>query len=273
METITFSETTRVEQINRVVTFVQIFFRQEKDSLYSKSVVKKHVLYLIEKHGEQILEDDGELLIMSASKSAQELERLLEEPNLKAWKEPRTRIYQPGLFEETESLFNGHRKFSGETIDAMIIHLASKGKNLNPTRLNKLLFYSDFSYFRKAKRGISGIEYVALKYGPLFPNYDNTLRTLEKKGEIRVKNITSKGKPARIILPKKSYRPETSSLSAVQLRFLEWVIEKYDHLTTEELVLQSHREDAFWNSHFGESISYDHAHNLVFEPPDSLLDQ
>ncbi|HRI04909.1 MAG TPA: Panacea domain-containing protein [Pyrinomonadaceae bacterium] len=272
MKTGTFSHTMHAQRIDRVANLVQIFFKTERDAAYPTSVIKRHIENLVETRGECILDDDGELLMLGGSKAAEELERLLGAADLKAWAEPKAKAFQPGLFEEKASRFNGFRLFSPERINAMIVHLAYKGNNLKPTRLNKLLFYSDFSYFRKRSLSISGAEYVALKHGPVFGNYDNEIRILEKKKEVRVKKITARGKPARIILPKKSYRPEKSILSKEEIGFLDWVVEKYDHLTTDELIAQSHREDAFWDSHFGELISYEYAESLVIAPPDSLLD-
>lgn len=273
METLSFSDQTRVHCIDRITKRVQIFFKSEKDSSYSKSLIRKHIVYLIETKGEIVLDNDGELLMLSGHRIADELQRLLEEQTLKAWAEPEIKIYQPGLFEEKESVFNGYRKYSPQKMDAMIVHLAFKGHNLNPTKLNKLLFFSDFSNFRKRNKSISGTEYVALKYGPVYMNYDHEIRILEKKGEVRIKTISSKGNPARIILAKKDYIPEKSILTKEELRILDWVVSEYDKKSTEELVLTSHREDAFWDSHFGEIISYEHARTLLIEPPDSLLDQ
>lgn len=62
--------------------------------------------------------------------------------------------------------YSGYRKPNMEKMSNMILFFAEK---LNPTetKMNKLLFYSDFFNFKKTAYSISGANYMAHNYGPV----------------------------------------------------------------------------------------------------------
>lgn len=276
METSVFSITIRAQNFDRLVKYLQRLFKKETGTLYEPKVIKEQIVLLVQTMGDQVLDDDGEFLKRPHFAGFKELKRLLQAPLLKRWAKPKEEGVQIQLFEEKESEFNGFRTFSAERLKAMVLHLAYqgaiKGKNIYPTKLNKLLFYADFSYFYRRTKSMSGAEYIKLTHGPIYDGYQNLLTAFEKKRQIRVTRIKSRGKPAKVIREKTSYRPSKSPLSKEELRFLDWVIKTYGHLSTKELVALSHREMAYWDTHWRQPISYSYAKHLENLPPLDLLD-
>ena len=60
----------------------------------------------------------------------------------------------------------------------MIAHIASSESDIYKTKLNKLLFYSDFINYYLNGTSISGAKYVHLPYGPVPDSYKVRCRNL-----------------------------------------------------------------------------------------------
>jgi len=66
---------------------------------------------------------------------------------------------------EQADIYNGEKKFSFSLFKQLEATLTQK-LDACSDYLNKLYFYSDFLHFKRHKKGITGIKYVPLKYGP-----------------------------------------------------------------------------------------------------------
>ncbi len=259
-------------KIDSVAKELKKFYEVQKDVSYPIAEVREHLQFMVYTYGESVLENNGEVLMMPNRAEYQALREMLGGRRRRALADQPERSTQNELFVESENKYNGFAKFSPARLQAMVIHLAHRGKKVFPTRLNKLLFYADFSYFALRGRSISGAEYTKLTHGPIFSGYQNLVNELERKRQIRVTRIKSKGKFAQAFRSKKTYSPSKSVLSSEELRFLDWVIATYDGLSTTELIAISHREMAYWNTHWKQPIDYHLAEHLEKKPPTELLD-
>lgn len=259
------------ERFDRIIKRVQLYFEEQTGTLYLFPTIKGHIITVVETHGERVLENDGEMLTLAGQPAADELRRHLEAPMLKAWAAA-DEIRDNVLPFDTEDQYNGGRIFSPDRFGAMVVHFAYRAQNLFPTKLNKLLFYADFSYYQLRQKSMSGSEYLKNEFGPAVEPLKKLLAGLANKKQITLRPVNSKGKPATVIVAKKSYRPGKSILSKEELRFLDWVIQTYGPLTTTELVALSHREMAYWETHWKQPIDYKFANDLETLPPKSLLE-
>src|SRR5258706_10044998 len=83
--------------------------------------------------------------------------------------------------------FTGYKKPSEKKITGLLATYIQKCKPEfnDKLKLNKLLFYTDFSHYKNYGRSISGLSYRAIQYGPVPANYDNIYTYLENEQIIR----------------------------------------------------------------------------------------
>ena len=94
-------------------------------------------------------------------------------------------IYKPN--EATE--LAGYGDFSLEKFINMILYFATNG--VLKTKLMKLLWYSDFLYFKRQTVSITGATYVKYPYGPVLKDHDLTLAHLQHMNVIEVDERTN----------------------------------------------------------------------------------
>lgn len=271
----TFPSVPLESKIDAIAKALRKFYKTEYEEPYPLKHVRKSVEFMLAMRGESVLEDNGEVLMMRGRSEFDEMRGLLQEPRrrelgLQAVEE--LDGVQLPLYVEEPNKFNGYVVFAPERFQAMIVHLAFRSKKLAMTRLNKLLFYADFSFFALIGRGLSGSEYIKLTHGPVAPPYANTIRDLRDKRQIRTDEFGSPERKGKRIRPKKSYDPSDSVLNSQERKILDWVVETYDSLSTPELIAMSHREDAYWDTRWLQPIDYNLAKHLELKPPKDLLD-
>lgn len=81
---------------------------------------------------------------------------------------------------QERSEFNGFAKQSIDKVINMIVFFTQKCGGIFPTKLNKLLFYSDFLNFRISGTGISGLTYRAIDHGPVPARYSAAYESIEQ---------------------------------------------------------------------------------------------
>jgi hypothetical protein len=87
---------------------------------------------------------------------------------------------------QAADVFTGHRVSSFEKLAAMTAYIARHGRHVYKTKLNKLLFYSDFVNYHLNGVSISGARYVHLPFGPVPDRYEQMLRNLELIGTLQI---------------------------------------------------------------------------------------
>lgn len=78
------------------------------------------------------------------------------------------------------------------TFLGLIIFFSKFTKYLNKTKLNKLMFFTDFGYYSKTKEKITSARYIHMPFGPVPEEIDIYLAELEEKEFIDINvNFTS----------------------------------------------------------------------------------
>lgn len=138
------------------------------------------------------------------------------------------------------------------------------GDNTWKTKLNKLLFYADFAFYKLHGRSISGATYCAIDMGPVPDNFSTIYEKLVKEEVLNVDYITfPKGGIGENYSPKRDFNE--SLFSPDELKTLHAVKEKLKNISTQRIIELSHKEKAWIENNHAKSqpIDYSHAFDLV----------
>ncbi len=119
----------------------------------------------------------------------------------------------------------------------LILYIADRCEDHNffgATKLNKILFYSDFEALRQLGSPITGAEYQALGEGPCPVKLLPVQQELETRGDIE---FVRRGKQKRTVALRD---PDMSDFSEEEVEIIDAVIEDLRSLTAKETSLRSH---------------------------------
>ncbi len=157
------------------------------------------------------------------------------------------------------SILNGYSEPSIPKLFEMVRYIVAQHGEIFPTKLNKMMFYSDFCNYRKTGQSISGLKYRALNFGPVPEHYatiyDNT-PDLDKK-LIEVHDMVS-------TLLSCSSGCGFDLLSSSEKETIDYVISKLKPYSVSKIIEASHKEKG-WNENSSchGYIPYDTAFDLV----------
>lgn len=151
-------------------------------------------------------------------------------------------VLEQYLFEELRpGIATGYRRPNMRKFCAMTAYLA---RQLEPFKVKmcKLLFYADFSHFKKYGQSISGTRYIAIDLGPVPNNFDGLFNEARKNGAIHIvykENSNWEKLGERFQAGEKA---DFSSLSKAETETLDYVVKRFERATTAEIIQLSHRE-------------------------------
>ncbi|QQS34778.1 MAG: DUF4065 domain-containing protein [Ignavibacteriales bacterium] len=124
------------------------------------------------------------------------------------------------------------------------------------TKLNKLLFYADFTHFKYFGRSISGCEYAAIDMGPVPDNYKLIFGLLEEENFVHSKIETIKEKEVEKFFPSQSF--DSSLFTVAEQDTLNSICSELGNLNTQSLIDLSHDEVA-WQINSVNKITIDYS--------------
>jgi uncharacterized phage-associated protein len=237
-----------VEQVSEAVVRLKEYFADEHGREIPTAVLAASVNEWLVRHFDAVTDDLFETLATPRNDAAHQFRRMID----KAVGDE-VAFELPHLQTAEADVFSGHRPFSFEKLAAMTAYIASRGRDIYKTKLNKLLFYSDFVHFYDHGTSISGARYVHLPFGPVPDRYEGLLAKLSATGMIRVE----KGQGHELI--KASSEPVTDVLTNEERGSLDWVLDTYGALSASAISERSHREMAYKYTRPGEAIAYEYA--------------
>ncbi len=131
------------------------------------------------------------------------------------------------------------------------------------TKLNKMLFYADFGYYKYHHRSISGARYCPIDMGPVPDNFNTLFEILVNEKVLDVNSQTfPDGGTGEKYTPLKSF--ERSLFTQNELDILHKVKERLKNLSIQEVIELSHREKAWSENKINKSrpIDYTYAYEL-----------
>ncbi len=122
----------------------------------------------------------------------------------------------------------------------------------------KLLFYMDFTQFKRSGVSISGVCYVALPFGPAIDRWQLLLAWLEEERAITVE---SNDEGHDYLFTESDF--DATVFAERELQVVGDIVSRLGSVTAKSLVNKSHAEDAFTKTESGQLISYEHALTLT----------
>ena len=144
--------------------------------------------------------------------------------------------------------------------EQVIIYLCSKlgGEVRGKKKLAKLLYYSDFDFFEKFQKSITGDIYNAYPKGPLPAMLGEITSTMVKKELLKIDSAQEWGKEyAPTEIYRCSVKPDLSVFNKDELRMLDRVVRRYGSLNGEQLAELSHAEAPYTATEPYKEIPYE----------------
>jgi uncharacterized phage-associated protein len=135
---------------------------------------------------------------------------------------------------------------------------------LHATKLNKLLYYLDFVYFRDHQKLVTGDAYIHQGYGPVPARIDEILTKLKSEGAIDTEVIPhNDGEMINFRLKDASQFDESVFLPE-QKKLLKQICDEFGSWPTEKIVAQTHLEAPWFYSKPYEIVDYSYAYDIDF---------
>jgi len=161
------------------------------------------------------------------------------------------------MSDELPNEFNGYRKGNLDKLRNMVIYFT---REISPfkTKLNKLLFFTDFLNFKYSGYSISGSMYRAIELGPVPVNFNSALEHFCNEDSIDI-HVTEfpNGTTGERFVPNANSTFKKELFSDGELKVLNEVKEKFKDAPTQKMIEISHDEKAWIENHEGhKKISY-----------------
>ncbi len=160
-------------------------------------------------------------------------------------------------------IFTGYKPFEPEKLMDMITFFSSDEDGVYKTKMNKLLWYSDFIHFRDYGVSVSGTPYVHLPYGPCADQYELFLGHLVEEKRIMVEEVYFDGGSGELLIAKQS---QTQVFSSSANSVLSAVRDYFRTISSKEISNLSHDELGYVETNACETISYSYADRLKAGP-------
>ncbi len=151
--------------------------------------------------------------------------------------------------------FTGYINPSLEKVANYIIFFAREANPLK-TRMNKLMFYSDFLNYKRSGYSISGCNYRAIQMGPVPSHFRELFGILESKGYINIEDeIFDHGGIGERFFPRKEFNKHL--FTSEELACMKYTVKAFTKTRTKQIIQLSHEEPAWKaNQEKRELISY-----------------
>lgn len=163
------------------------------------------------------------------------------------------------LGDTERGVYTGFVAPSLEKARQMVVYFASI---CNPftTKMNKLLYFSDFLNYKRTGYSISGMTYQAITWGPVPERYDGLYGNVSDIVERVVEFYSDDVSGERL---KTNYEFDNSLFTEEELKSMEKVANRFKNMTTRDIILISHDETAWIENKVKEDfISYQYAFDL-----------
>lgn len=150
-----------------------------------------------------------------------------------------------------------HIQFNDKKFRELVIYIAERSDddpNFGATKLNKLLFFSDFGAYLKMGQPITGATYQRLPHGPAPRQYVPVARDMAQKGDIIETQVMRYSKTQKRIIPNRE--ADLSVFSAEEIATVDNVIDSHREMTGKDVSNKSHAMPAWDLANNMETIPY-----------------
>jgi len=148
--------------------------------------------------------------------------------------------------------FTGYRIPNFEKISHMVLFFSERTQTWK-TKLNKLLFYSDFLAFKNSGYGISGLDYRAIQMGPVPAKFEDMYNEMSYGGIVeREYYEIEDGIYGSLFKSKETFNK--SLFDDFEIEIMDKVSDELKDLKTKDVVNKSHSEMAWKANHQDKKI-------------------
>lgn len=141
---------------------------------------------------------------------------------------------------KTPNELSGYSIPSFEKFGNVVLFFLAFNQNTFKVRMNKLLFYSDFLYFKRFGQSITGYKYQAIQMGPVPYRYDAIFDMLTHESIIDFILEDIQNSPVDKPVAIKDFNEKLFNEN--ELKVLGDIAERFKKTSTDELVELSHKE-------------------------------
>ena len=162
------------------------------------------------------------------------------------------------IFNTSRGADNGYAQLSLNRLKNIMLYILNRCDDVWCTKMNKLLFYTDFMSYRERGMAMSGLSYRAIDFGPVPERWD---RVYSEFPEVR-QELRQVGDFVGSIL-KTSEKADNSLFIDDELKVLDAICTHFSKMTSREISRISHDEEAWLNHHNKqEYIPFDDAYTI-----------
>lgn len=194
--------------------------------------------------------------LIKSIKDAKILAKLFDENGDKLSKKASNKI-QEYIKEESSLKYSGDRHFNKEKFDQLstfFVNLIEEiGEVVSITKLNKLLFYSDFNFYKKFGTSITGTIYMRFNYGPVPKKFHDKIEA----NRYLVQSIEDD----KYVIEQSS-RCFFDSLSNEEKLVARTIFKRFKKMSAREISENSHKEKGWIETKPMAPISYEFSQDL-----------
>ena len=159
------------------------------------------------------------------------------------------------LSEEAPSERNGFRRLDWPRVVQIAVYMATHCADLGRTKLNKAMFYADFSCFAESSCSMSGLMYARATRGPIIDQYDTVFGQMVREGHLVEESVSYGPIDATVFKPNEDFDP--SLFTESELPILERVVLFVNGFATAKALSEySHKERLWVENDNGDALSY-----------------
>lgn len=159
------------------------------------------------------------------------------------------------IFTTLRGADNGYAQLSLSRLKNIMLYILNRCDEVWCTKMNKLLFYTDFMSYRERGIAMSGLSYRAIDFGPVPERWD---RVYSEFSEVR-QELRQVGDFVGSVLIA-SAEPDYTMFTDAELKVLDSICTHFSKMSSREISRISHDEDAWLNHHERhERIPFDEA--------------
>lgn len=162
------------------------------------------------------------------------------------------------IFTTLRGADNGYAQLSLSRLKNIMLYILNRCDEVWCTKMNKLLFYTDFMSYRERGIAMTGLTYRAIDFGPVPERWD---RVYSEFPEVR-QELRQVGDFVGSVLIA-SEESDYSMFTDAELKVLDSICTHFSKMSSREISRISHDEDAWLNHHDKrEHIPFDDAYMI-----------
>lgn len=156
---------------------------------------------------------------------------------------------------------SGYKQFDLKKFCHIVLFFAQNVQQLWLTKLNKLMFYTDFTYFKEYTVSLSGVKYLKFEHGPVPEEYETLLWVLQDAGYIRKVPDIAGQYNGMVVEALAEFDRDLFTQNEIEV--MESVLTKYGETTASFIRGKSHEEQGWIKTGMFEVIPYSFANDLI----------